>query len=216
MMHKLIRSIFLVFAYIPYLSWKLSSCFMNKEEAFQGASQFCALFPGKFGILLRAGFYSLSLENTSQETSIAFLTTFSNTRARISENVSIGAQCNIGASHIAKNCILSSHICITSGKNQHSYEDLDTPIRLQKSEYSTVTIGDNCWVGIGAIIMADIGEGSIIAAGSVVTNPIPAFSIAGGIPAKVIRSRLSEKDEKFSDAIIETDDIEANNKEKTQ
>jgi acetyltransferase-like isoleucine patch superfamily enzyme len=52
-----------------------------------------------------------------------------------------------------------------------------------------VTIGEGCWIGSGAVVMADVGPGSIIAAGAVVTKPIPAMVIAGGVPAKVIKAR---------------------------
>ena len=53
-----------------------------------------------------------------------------------------------------------------------------------------VIIEDNVWIGEGAMIMPNIhiGKGSIIAANSVVTSNIPAYSIAAGVPAKVIKS----------------------------
>ncbi|MGH9708570.1 MAG: hypothetical protein ACRD5R_17610, partial [Candidatus Acidiferrales bacterium] len=50
-----------------------------------------------------------------------------------------------------------------------------------------VLIGANCWIGAGAIVMADIGEGPTIGAGAVVANPIPAGSVAVGNPARVKR-----------------------------
>jgi acetyltransferase-like isoleucine patch superfamily enzyme len=53
-----------------------------------------------------------------------------------------------------------------------------------------VIIGDNVWIGEGAMILPNvhIGEGAIIAANSVVTKDIPAYSIAVGIPAKIIKN----------------------------
>ncbi len=193
MMRKGIHILFMLFATIPWLFWRLSSLIVNKNEAFQGASQFCALFPGKLGTLFRAAFYRLSLENTSQRTSIAFLTTFSNTKASLAEHVSIGTLCNIGNAEIGKNTILASQVCITSGKNQHSYEDVNTPIRMQESNFTTVKIGADCWIGAGAIIMANVGDGCIVAAGSVVTKDIPSYSVVAGVPAKVLESRLEQK-----------------------
>jgi galactoside O-acetyltransferase len=52
-----------------------------------------------------------------------------------------------------------------------------------------IKIGDNAWIGINCIILkgVTIGEGAIIGAGSVVTRDIPAWTIAGGNPAKVIK-----------------------------
>lgn len=59
-------------------------------------------------------------------------------------------------------------------------------------------IGNDVWIGFGAIILNGItvGNGAVIAAGSVVTKDVPPYCIVGGNPAKTIRNR-------FSDAIIE-------------
>nr|WP_143033346.1 DapH/DapD/GlmU-related protein [Prevotellamassilia timonensis] len=55
-----------------------------------------------------------------------------------------------------------------------------------------VIIEDDCWIGFNVIILpgVTIGKGSIIGAGAVVTKSIPPYSVAGGVPAKVIKSRL--------------------------
>lgn len=85
--------------------------------------------------------------------------------------------------------MIGTYAMITGGKNQHRFDSRDMPIRLQGGEFNPVTIGRDCWIGNGAIIMADLGEGCIIAAGSVVTKSIPPYSIAAGVPAKVIGAR---------------------------
>jgi acetyltransferase-like isoleucine patch superfamily enzyme len=55
-----------------------------------------------------------------------------------------------------------------------------------------VHIGNNVWIGTGAIIVGvTIGDGSVIAAGSVVTSEVPAKSVVGGNPAKIIREDIS-------------------------
>ena len=61
-----------------------------------------------------------------------------------------------------------------------------------------IIIDDDVWIGYGAIILSGvhIGQGAIIAAGAVVTNDVLPYSIVGGVPAKMIKSR-------FSDSIIE-------------
>ncbi|HEY6976492.1 MAG TPA: acyltransferase [Chitinophagaceae bacterium] len=54
-----------------------------------------------------------------------------------------------------------------------------------------VTIQNDVWIGAGCIILPGItiGEGAVVAAGSVVTKDIPSFTIAGGVPAKIIKQR---------------------------
>lgn len=75
----------------------------------------------------------------------------------------------------------------------HRFDDVSRPMRLQGYQASPVVIEDDVWIGLRAIILAGvrIGRSSVIAAGAVVANDIPAYSIAGGVPAKVIKQRQS-------------------------
>lgn len=59
------------------------------------------------------------------------------------------------------------------------------------TEKRKVTIGNDGWIGQRVMIMpgVTIGDGCIIAAGAVVTKGIPPYSIAGGVPARVLKSR---------------------------
>jgi acetyltransferase-like isoleucine patch superfamily enzyme len=50
-------------------------------------------------------------------------------------------------------------------------------------------VGEGTWIASGAIVLADVGKHTVIGAGSVVTEPIPDYVIAAGVPARVIRSR---------------------------
>ena len=58
--------------------------------------------------------------------------------------------------------------------------------------YANTVIGENCFVGVNAVIMPGvvIGKQSIVAAGSVVTKDVPAHSVAAGVPAKIIKTGL--------------------------
>ncbi|MBM6749851.1 CatB-related O-acetyltransferase [Megamonas rupellensis] len=57
-----------------------------------------------------------------------------------------------------------------------------------------IVIGNDVWIGYKAIILAGvkIGDGAIIGTGALVTKDVPAYSIVGGVPAKIIRKRFSE------------------------
>ncbi|NQT17521.1 MAG: acyltransferase [Planctomycetes bacterium] len=59
-----------------------------------------------------------------------------------------------------------------------------------------IVIGDDVWIGANCLILAgvSIGEGAVVAGGSVVTKDVPRFAVVGGVPARVIRFRESGKD----------------------
>jgi len=64
--------------------------------------------------------------------------------------------------------------------------------KIPENDQNIIFEGDN-WVGTGATILkgVTIGQGSIIAAGSIVTKDVPPYSVVGGVPAKVIRMRFT-------------------------
>ncbi len=184
-MASLIAFIISLPAYFVYSITRL----VSKDQAFAGISQFLSLFPGISGSYLRVAFYRMAMHKCSGELFIGFGTLFSQQQTELSKGVYIGPQCNIGKCHIEANCLLGSGVHIMSGKGQHNFADIDIPIREQGGSYETVTLGEDSWVGNGALIMANIGKKCIIGAGAVVVNDIPDYSIVAGNPAKIIKSR---------------------------
>jgi acetyltransferase-like isoleucine patch superfamily enzyme len=78
--------------------------------------------------------------------------------------------------------------------NDHVYSKAGTPIIFSgRPPFKRTIIGSDVWLGAGTIVIAgaSIGDGSIVAAGSVVTRDVPPFSIYGGVPAKYIKDRFS-------------------------
>lgn len=69
---------------------------------------------------------------------------------------------------------------------------VDAPIPDQGWTPGHVTVGKDCWIGMGVSILpgVTIGDGVIIGAGAVVTKDLPDYSIAVGNPARAIRSRI--------------------------
>lgn len=73
----------------------------------------------------------------------------------------------------------------------HNFDDPDKLIREQGETCSGISVGDNVWIGAKAVVLdgVSIGEGSVIGAGAVVNTDIPPYSVAVGVPVRVIRSR---------------------------
>jgi acetyltransferase-like isoleucine patch superfamily enzyme len=159
------------------------------NKTFSGFTQLLSLFPGRTGNYLRLGFYCFTLKHCDREVVISFLAQFAQQDTELYAGVYIGPQCNIGSCVINKNTLLGSGVHVMSGKNQHSFDDLDMPIKDQGGKYEKISMGENCWIGNGALVMASIGDHCIIAAGSVVIDDIPDYSIAAGNPAKILKSR---------------------------
>lgn len=116
-----------------------------------------------------------------------------------SDTVRIGDFCSIGPNvmiiptrdHIPpseyKQYMVSSfHLAhIKKGLWQESYNFT--------KQQGTIIIGNDVWIGAGAIILSGvaIGDGAIIGAGAVVTHDIPPYSVVGGVPAKILRYRYT-------------------------
>jgi carbonic anhydrase/acetyltransferase-like protein (isoleucine patch superfamily) len=111
----------------------------------------------------------------------------------IGKRVFIAQNCIVDGSNIdiGDDCILAPYAHIIAGN--HRFDDAGTTINQQGHVSAPVRIGRDCWIGSRAIVLRGvvIGDGSVIGAGAVVTKNIPPYSIAVGVPAKVIGSRLS-------------------------
>jgi len=110
--------------------------------------------------------------------------------------VTIGDRCLIGRGSgivghfsisIGNDVWTGHHVYITD--QNHGYEDITIPISKQSQPERAVSIGDGSWLGHGSVVLpgVTIGQHVVIGANSVVTKDIPDFSVAVGVPAKVIR-----------------------------
>lgn len=94
-----------------------------------------------------------------------------------------------GPVKIGDNCLISSHCGIYG--NNHVFENPAELIKKQGFTNKGITIGNDCWLGTGVKVLdgVSLGEGSVIGAGAVVTKDIPAYSVAVGVPAKIVSRR---------------------------
>ena len=113
----------------------------------------------------------------------------------IGNNVGIGEFAYLGGAgslEIGDECIIGQYL--SCHPENHNYQDTTISIRHQGVTRKGIKIGRNCWIGSKVTILdgVEIGNGSIIAAGSVVTKSFPENSIIGGVPAKLLKTRTNE------------------------
>jgi acetyltransferase-like isoleucine patch superfamily enzyme len=84
---------------------------------------------------------------------------------------------------IGPNCVLRAA--------DHVFTDRTRPINSQGHRWGRIIIEDDCWLGANVVVLKNvtIGRGSVIGAGAVVTRNIPPYSIAVGVPARIIGQR---------------------------
>ncbi len=110
------------------------------------------------------------------------------------ENLKVGAN-----SHIGKNCFLDLKDKIEIGKNCTismgcsliTHQDMGNSVlgEIYGKTHGRINIRENAYIGVGSTVLqnVEIGNGAIVAAGSMVKDNVPSDTIVGGIPAKVLK-----------------------------
>lgn len=136
---------------------------------------------------------------------------------RIGAGSMVGVGCYIcvdqnGSVDLGPDVIINDHCYITSNYGirigahtriaefvsirdyDHEFARLDVPISEQGFRGGPIEIGEDCWIGRGVIVTGNVkvGRGSVIGANAVVTRDIPEYSVAVGVPAKVIKNRRGD------------------------
>jgi acetyltransferase-like isoleucine patch superfamily enzyme len=120
------------------------------------------------------------------------ISTMPSARVTIGNDVLVNVFSVLGASQsleIKDHCIFAAYVQITDAS--HGIADINTLTKHAVPESSPVVIEKNVWLGSAAMVMkgVTIGEGAVIGAKALVTQSIPPFAIAYGIPARVARIR---------------------------
>ena len=116
----------------------------------------------------------------------------------IEDNVVIGEKCCIfalGEVAIKRGAILADRVDIRTANHYYDGDELNYIPFDEKVIVKPVEIGENVWIASHVLILpgVKIGEGAIVAAGSVVTKDVEPFAVVGGNPAKVIKYRNKER-----------------------
>lgn len=163
--------------------------------SFASGSQLLALLPGQLGRFLRRAWYSRELTACGRNLVVDFGAAIRTPQTRIGDDCYIGLYSWIGLADIGDDFISGSHVVVLSGANQHGFEDLSRPMRLQGTKLRRVTIGDDVWVGAQAAIMAHVAPHSIVATGAVVAKSFSEYDVLGGVPAVPIGNRRTARRE---------------------
>jgi len=110
-------------------------------------------------------------------------------------NLNFGVMVNAdggGIIEIGEDVLIGPNVVIRAAN--HGISDLTKKINSQPHVPGKIVIGRNVWIGANAVILPDvtIGEGAVVAAGSVVNKSIGKNQIFGGVPAKLLKNRVDD------------------------
>jgi len=135
---------------------------------------------------------------------------------KIRDRSSVQDRCILlGNIKIGANCVFSYNVYVSSGRHQHDlipyfpikHQDLILSLGKYQAEKMDrpVTIGDDCFIGINAVIMpgVTIGNGAVIGSNSVVVKNVEPYTVVAGAPARVIKTRLDFRPPRLIDSSID-------------
>lgn len=123
----------------------------------------------------------------------------------------------IGDVAVGRYCAFSLNVLITSGRHYYDLKphwlikDQDNHVLstdgLSAGHSQRVRIEDDCWLGVNTVVSAGVtvGKGCVVGANSVVTKDLPPYSVAVGMPARVIKDRLRFEPPASVDSDVEYD-----------
>lgn len=114
----------------------------------------------------------------------------------IGDRTTFGSDCYFGAAggiQIGNDVVAGQYIRFHS--ENHNFNDTTKLIRNQGVTHKGIKIGNNCWIGAGAVFLdgAELGDGCVVGANAVVTKNFPPDSVLVGIPARIIKKRGTVK-----------------------
>ena len=170
-------------------SYRLRSRLVGEERAYLELSERAARWTGVRGERARAALHRRLGTPVGEAVLLRHGVVLERPPLSIGRMSAIGHYSNVQHARIGADCLIGDHVLIVDGRRQHGIERLDVPINQQHGPMTQVRIGDDVMVGGGSTILADLGDHCVVGAGSVVVEPVPAYMIVVGNPARVIGDR---------------------------
>ena len=161
------------------------------EGMFRMCSQTLALLPGLPGLFVRRAFYRYALDGCHADCHIGFGALVTHREATIERGVYIGVWALVGSAHLREGTSVGSRASLLSGTDLHEYHDGQwTPADVRRLRQ--IVLGPHAYIGEAAVVMADVGAGTMVTAGAVVPAAVPAGIVVAGNPARFVRRLAPE------------------------
>ncbi len=167
--------------------WITAAIGRGGTETFRFWGQFMAVIPGLPGSFLRRAYYRLTLDYCAPDCHIGFGALFAHRESEVQSGVYVGNYTMLGKVYLQRDCLIGSRASILSGQGQHQFSPDGRWLPSNLEDFVQINIGENAWIGEAAVIMADVGKGAAVSAGSVVSNPLPDYVVVAGNPARFVR-----------------------------
>lgn len=160
-------------------------------EGFVFAGHALTLIPGLVGSFIRVAYYRMTLDFCHSDVHIGFGSYFAHPQASVARRVGIGAYCVLGKVTLGEGTLVASGVQILSGAQQH-VRGPDGRLTDEGRMFRRIEVEEECWIGAGAMVMANLGAQVTVAAGSVVSKDVPDRAVVAGNPARVVRPPVAE------------------------
>lgn len=175
------------------LSWPvalpLAGLSRVSDIVFRSCSELLSLIPYFPGVIVRGEFYRFALRSCGSNVFVEFGAVFIYRDVRVGSNVLIGRFSIVHHCDIGDYVLIGERCTFLSGSRQHRFERRGVPMALQGGQKRRITLANDTWIGSHAIVMDDIGTGSVVAAGALVNAAVAPGLIVGGVPARQIGQR---------------------------
>ncbi len=160
---------------------------VHRDTIFSFCAHVFALMPGLPGAFLRRAFYRLTLDSCQGSFHVGFGAFFSHRQSTVEDGVYIGPYSIVGSSRLRRGSLIGSRAGIISGAGLHEFDADGRRMPTDPQRLRQLDIGEDVWIGEGCLIMADVGQSSTVAAGSVVSSRVPSGVVVAGNPARFVR-----------------------------